>query len=86
MSTLTEQEGPTPIAGEPAQREPGKPVPQLPSEQPCAAIGDMANLAVVINANGCSMGKKLQSHTLVIVVLPRSTADGMQSIERRLTL
>ena len=34
MSTPTEQEGPTPIAGEPAQREPGKPVPQLPSEQP----------------------------------------------------
>ena len=34
MSTPTEQEGPTPIAGEPAPREPGKPVPQLPSEQP----------------------------------------------------
>jgi hypothetical protein len=46
----------------------------------------MAYVAVVINANGCSMGKKLQSHTLVIVVLPRSAADGMQSIERRLTL
>ena len=34
MSTPTEQEGPTPIAGEPAPRQHGKPVPQLPSEQP----------------------------------------------------
>lgn len=54
--------------------------------QPWATVGNMAYLAVVINANGYSMGMKLQSHTLAIVVLPRSAADGMQSIEWRPTL